>query len=101
MYRAYTKSTDKDIDTLRELDSSGLNIIASSPSLRNTFGNWQTRSELLLSLKGKLLLEVSERNGIDRAAEDRDVCSLERYSDVEIIIKVFFVKTIFTTGKMV
>ena len=89
LYTAYTKTTSVYIDTLRELDSSGLTITSTSPPLRNTFGNWQTYSKVLRSLKGKILLEYSDNGTLDRVAEYRDVCSIERYSDVHILIKVF------------
>lgn len=90
LYTAYTKTTSKEIDTLRELDRSGLKITVESPTLRKTFGNWQTGSKLLQSLKAKIFLESYAKSGIERVAEQRDVCSLERYSDVNIIIKVSF-----------
>ena len=89
LYTAYTKTTSVNIDTLSELDNSGLTITASSPSLLNTFGNWQTYSTVLRSLKGKILLENVDRKALDRVAEHHDVCSIERYSDVHILIKVF------------
>lgn len=90
LYTAYTKTTSKEIDTLRELDKSGLKITVESPLLRRTFGNWEDASNLFRSLKAKVFLEsYAEKSGIERVAENRDVCSLERYSDVNIIIKVW------------
>lgn len=91
MYTAYTKTKNKEIDTLHDLDSSGMRITATSPSLQNTFGNWQTRSDLLQSLMGKIFLDYSELGADERVAEIGDVCSLQRYSDVQIIIKVMMI----------
>ncbi|XP_055326068.1 uncharacterized protein LOC129579908 [Sitodiplosis mosellana] len=88
LYTAYTKTTNVNIDTLSELDSTGLRIITSTPSLLNTFESWQTNSTVLQSLKDKLFLEYSEISALDRVAEIRDVCSIERYPDVLIKLKV-------------
>lgn len=90
MYKAYTENSPKNINTLEELDYSGLKIIASSPSFENLFGNSQNNSQLFSSLRGKIFLEESSLQGIERVAKSRNVCTLERYSDVNIMIKVIF-----------
>lgn len=56
----------------------------------NIFGDNHTRSKLLRSLKDKLYLEYAELNPIERVAEYRDVCAIERLSDVDMIIQVIF-----------
>lgn len=90
LYTAYTKrSFYKNIDTLHDLDESNLQISASSPSLRNLFGNSQTSSsDVLKSLKKKYILDDGVESAIERTAIKRDICSVERYSDVNIIIQV-------------
>lgn len=89
MYTAYTKATSVNIDTLSELDKSGLWITASSPALRNTFGNKRTGSEMLRSLSDKIFLNTTtDQSALDRVIENRDVCSIERYSDVHILMMV-------------
>lgn len=87
MYTSYTKATTTNINTLKELDESGLRIVA-VPTLGNTFGNLQTNSTLLKSLKQKLVFEYSESSLLDKVAEYRNVCSIERFSDVNILMKV-------------
>ncbi|ETN60805.1 hypothetical protein AND_007556 [Anopheles darlingi] len=72
-----------DINTLDALDRSGLTIGTSSRSLMDIFGN-VTGNPLYQSLKSKLhILNVSARH---RAAFERDLCSIERRSDVHLII---------------
>ncbi|XP_031622960.1 uncharacterized protein LOC116340548 [Contarinia nasturtii] len=87
LYTAYTKTTDKEINSLHDLDLTGLRIMISSPVLKYVFGNRQTRSELLQSLKRKVFIEQDEMSGIARVAEIGDVCRLERFSDVQLIMK--------------
>lgn len=71
------------------MDESGFKISVSSPSLRNLFGD-KHASDTFKSLKGKFYtdFETNEISPIDRTATKRDLCSVERYSDVNIIIKV-------------
>ncbi|XP_058055928.1 uncharacterized protein LOC131207334 [Anopheles bellator] len=79
----------QDIDTLEALDRSGLPIGTSSRSLRDIFGN-DSASPLYRSLTGKLqILNMSARN---RAAFQRDICSIERRSDVSLIINTEYIR---------
>lgn len=73
------------------LDESGLKISVDTdaPPLLNMFGNNQTRSNVLHSLKTKFItLDYSSFGALKRAAEQRDICVIERYSDIQIIIQV-------------
>lgn len=77
----------REIDTLQQLHDSGLPIISSTSSIKNLFGNDDERP-LLRSLQAKHQTR-EEATAIQLAAYDRSVCSVERYSDVQIMIKVF------------
>uniref|UniRef100_A0A182NSF8 Ionotropic glutamate receptor C-terminal domain-containing protein n=1 Tax=Anopheles dirus TaxID=7168 RepID=A0A182NSF8_9DIPT len=84
-----TKSYYKDLNTLAALDLSGLPIGTSSRSLLDIFGN-HSLSPLYHSLKGKLqILNESARH---RAAFQRDVCCIERHSDVHLIINTEYIR---------
>ncbi|XP_053678329.1 uncharacterized protein LOC128728682 [Anopheles nili] len=85
-----TKSYLSDINTLAALDQSGLPIGTSSRSLLDIFGN-DTLSPLFRSLKGKLL--VVNESARHRAAFSRDMCSIERRSDVHLIINTEYVRS--------
>lgn len=77
----------KNLQTLHDLDSSGMRIVTSSQSLRTLFGSEHDASPLLKSLIKKFqIFDVD--NPIQRTAQKRDMCSVERYSDIHIIIKV-------------
>lgn len=77
----------KNLQTLQDLDKSGLKIVTSSESLRTLFGFEHDASPLLKSLIRKFqIFEID--NPIQRTAYKRDMCSVERYSDINIIIKV-------------
>ncbi|XP_052902928.1 uncharacterized protein LOC128310342 [Anopheles moucheti] len=78
-----TKSYYKDLNTLAALDQSAMPIATSSRSLLDIFGN-ASLSPLYRSLKGKL--QVLNESARHRAAYERDVCSIERHSDVHLII---------------
>lgn len=88
LYKLYTEHKPKNIDTLKELDESGLRITASSPSFRDVFGNDQESSTIFESLKGKLFLEHTDLSAVERVATKGDIGTLERLSDVNIIIMV-------------
>lgn len=92
MYTAYTRSLYyRNINTLQQLDESGMKISVSAPPLLNVFGNNQTRSDVLRSLKTKLIVfDYKGFGAFERTAEKRDICVIERYSDIQIIIKVNF-----------
>lgn len=73
------------------LDETGMiiSVDTAAPPLLNVFGNNQTRSDVLRSLKTKLItFDYSSFGALERAAEIRDICVIERYSDIQIIIKV-------------
>lgn len=82
-----TVSYYKDINTLSALDESGLPIVTSSPTLKNLFGSEEDASPVLKSLIKKFLIYEIE-NQMNQTAFERNICSIERYSDVTIIIKV-------------
>lgn len=88
LYKLYTENEPKNIDTLQELDASGLRITASSPTFRDVFGNDQESSAVLGSLKGKLFLEHTDLSAIERVATQGGIGTLERRSDVNTILKV-------------
>ena len=81
-----TTSYYKDIDTLSDLDKSGLHIGTTSASLKDIFG--EDPNPLIESLKSKFYILSTTRPVIERTAYDRDICSLERQSDINIIIAV-------------
>lgn len=90
MYTAYTRNSHKYINTLRELDESGMKIYAASPSLLNTFGDNNTKEPIMNSLENKIfVLDNSSVSSIRRTAYERDSCSLERLTDIDLIIQVF------------
>uniref|UniRef100_A0A182PP96 Ionotropic glutamate receptor C-terminal domain-containing protein n=1 Tax=Anopheles epiroticus TaxID=199890 RepID=A0A182PP96_9DIPT len=84
-----TKSYYKDLNTLAALDQSGWPIATSSRSLLDIFGN-DSLSPLYLSLKGKL--QILNESARQRAAYQRDVCCIERYSDVHLIINTEYIQ---------
>lgn len=78
----------KDIDTLEELDKSGLPIGTTSGSLGNVFKEY-LGSSVIKSLDSKFTVwNFSMLPTIERTAFARDVCSIERLSDVKVIIAV-------------
>lgn len=82
-----TVSYYKNIDTLRELVDSKLPVGVASASLTNFFGDTEY-SPLWQALKKQFI--VVDDNPINRAANKRDICSVERKSDVQIIIRVIY-----------
>lgn len=85
----------KEIDTLAALDESGLPIGTSSKSLIDLFGVGDT--PVLRSLISKFSLYDSGSSIIDRTAYDRDICCIERCSDIQLII-VVSMKLFFSVG---
>lgn len=78
----------KNLQTLHDLDASGLQIVTSSQSLRTLFGEQNDAKPLLQSLIKKFkIFEID--SPLQRTARKRDMCSVERYSDINIIIKVY------------
>lgn len=84
-----TVSYFKDIDTLADLDRSGLLIGTSSGSLKGIFVGVNTSNSVIrsLSVKYRLLYNVT-KSTILRTAYDRDICCVERWSDIGVIIPV-------------
>lgn len=81
MYTSFsTTSFYKDINTLQELDDSGLPIGTSSRSLLDIFGDRE--NPLLASLQDKFI--IMKTAAYDRAIEKRDVCCVERKSDITV-----------------
>lgn len=83
-----TVSYYKDIDTLNELDKSGLHIGTSSGSLRNIFGTQNLGTAVVRSLAKKYKLLNTTVPTISRTAYKRDICCIERLTDIAVIIAV-------------
>lgn len=86
-------STDqyyKDINTLKELDESGFEIGTSSGSLKNLFGEPSLGTPLTRSLASKYKMINTSTPIITRAAYERDICAVERLTDIRVIIAVCF-----------
>lgn len=82
---SYSKSAfEKEINTLAQLDKSGLPIIASEDTIQTLFSDKEGR--VISSLRTKL--QVGEFPVLYGAAYYRNMCGIERLSDVNIIIKV-------------
>lgn len=80
----------KDIDTLEELDESGLPIGTTSGSLGNIFKE-DLGSPLIKSLQSKYTVaNISDVATIERTAFARDICCVERLTDIKMIIAVGF-----------
>lgn len=65
-----------------------MEISIESHALRNLFGDNDTGSKILLSLNEKFRFYHNVHGALERAANARDICSVERYSDIQTIIKV-------------
>lgn len=76
------------MSTLKELDESGLHIGTSSGSLRNLFGVEDRESDLMKSLASKFDVLNTTETVIKRTAEKRDICCIERKTDLSIIMTV-------------
>lgn len=55
------------------------------------FGEGET--QLMASLKSKLMMNNKKTSSMQRAAYDRDVCSIERKADLNVIINTKFVSS--------
>lgn len=79
-----TAAYEAEIDTLEQLDKSGLPIVTSANTIKNFFGtdNHTVRN----SLKKKYF--IANVSAIANAAHERSMCTVERSSDIHIIIKV-------------
>lgn len=89
-----TVSYFKDIDTLKELDESGLHIGTSSGSLSKLLGDQEDESAVVKSLRKKFHLFNTSDPVIDRTASKRDICCVERKTDISIIITVSLSETV-------
>lgn len=93
---AFTTVTHfKDIQTLEQLDQSGLLIGTTSGSLRKVFGSMENvfgaqnfSSSVIKSLKKKYILINSSNAAIDVVARNRNICCIERLTDSRIILSV-------------
>lgn len=76
-----------EIDTLLQVDESGYPIDTGSPNLSNLFGS--TSNRLVDSLRSKIRVRYNMTySAINRTAEFGDICSVERQSDMRIMMKV-------------
>lgn len=80
-----TTSFFKDINTLAELDKSGLIVGTTSNSLADIFGDDPTPIIVSLRQKFKVLSGVPIRV---RTSTTRDICCIERLADIKLIIAV-------------
>lgn len=87
----------KDINSLQDLDDSGLPLGTTSNSLIGIFGTGD--SPLLKSLISKFYLLSGATATIDRTAYDRDICCIERCADIKVIIAVSVNILVFIEGK--
>lgn len=93
---AFTTVTHfEDIHTLEQLDSRGLKIGAASGSLKKVFGSmenvfgWRNMSSpTIKSLQDKYIVINSSRSALDRVAKDGNICCIERFTDVKVILSV-------------
>ncbi|KAJ6646224.1 hypothetical protein Bhyg_01435, partial [Pseudolycoriella hygida] len=84
LFTAYSRTTYfKDINTLEELDKSGLPIGTTSANLKDLFSGVGTA--VWESLKSKFSV-LTGRGVIVRTSIDRDICCLERLADIHVII---------------
>lgn len=87
LYNVYTKPMYYgNIDTLAALDESNMKISVESHALRNLFGGNQAESKTLQSLNEKF--QFAHVGALKKAAYYQDICSVERFSDILIIIQV-------------
>lgn len=83
--KAWSKETYHDnINTLQEVDKSGMSMVISSRIVKNLFGD--DNSTLFESLRSKII--VNNITTLEQTAVYRNICTIERYSDVSIIMRV-------------
>lgn len=84
LYTSFSTTVyEAEIDTLEQLDKSGLPIVTSANTIKNFFGT--DNNTVRSSLRKKYIIENS--TAIEIAAYERRVCTVERSSDIRIIIK--------------
>lgn len=76
----------KDPETLEELDKTGLPIGTTSVSLHSMFGD--DDHPVIRSLVRKFIIITKKIPVINRTAFERDICCIERYADIKVIIAV-------------
>lgn len=98
LYNVYTKPQYfSEINTLSDLANTDLQISISSPVFKNLFGNNNT-SDLVSSLNQKYHFSEGDfHHAMERAARHGDICCVERYSDIQLIIQVIFFNSTTTT----
>lgn len=74
---------EAEIDTLDQLDKSGLPIVSSANTIKNIFGT--DNNTVRNSLQKKYF--IKNITAIEIAAYERTMCTVERSSDIRIIIK--------------
>lgn len=83
-----TTSFESDINTMNQLDDSKLQIWTGSRSLADLFGD--TDTPIISSLKKKTKVRNAERSNMWLTAHGRNICSIERETDAEFIIRTKF-----------
>ncbi|XP_026478554.1 uncharacterized protein LOC113384978 [Ctenocephalides felis] len=82
--KAYTATIYyPDINTLEDLDESGLYIYTSSPGMMDLFGSGSD-DEVINALGRKLCL-TEKRKSIKLVAKNRNIASVERYDDAKLL----------------
>lgn len=82
-----TVSYYKDINTLKELDASGLHIDVASGSLGDIFDN-DFGNPTIQSLKSKYHVHKNTVDYLNQVANARNTCTIERLNDIHITIAV-------------
>lgn len=83
--KAWSKETYyENINTLQEVDKTGMSMVISSRIVKNLFGD--DNSTLFESLRSKIVLR--NITTLEQTAIYRNICTIERHSDVNIIMRV-------------
>lgn len=83
--KAWSKESYYDnMKTMKNVDDSNLAMVISSRIVKNLFG--EDNSTLFESLRSKII--VNNVSTLDQTAIYRNICTIERHSDVNIIMKV-------------
>lgn len=91
LYESFTNPLRyHDLNTLAELDKSGLKIGTSSPNLGDIFGK-DNDSVTLMHLREKVeVFKNPEISTIERTATKKDIAAIERKNDLSLTIKMKF-----------
>lgn len=82
---------EPELNTLAQVNASGLPIVTSSPNLHNLFGSQST--PILDSLRAKYRISANSTfKALNRAADARDMCGVERKTDVHVIIQTMYLQ---------